>query len=385
MPINKSEKLLLITHISDKCNFQCSYCYSSKSKKDMPEKVMGAITEFANSLVRDKFCSGIVLALEGGEPTLDKARFKKFVKYAQKAGVKEFVLCTNGSNLDKEMVDYLAANKIYPVISFESKKSFVKNRASHNLRIAEEMWNKIDSSLAFFVPFLAFYNKDKLDSFDVIRGRITITPSTIGYLADSVRYLYESSIGAKILITLMPAMSKELDKEWRALASDKKSVAILENEFKKIAELYLWGLENKKPLNFCVNECLSLNFTNLASGEGLKQVPFCGAGNNLIGIDMKGALYPCYLLSAAKTSAFRERFKIGSVFRGFNGNRTKAINEFCGKKQNKQFSCLYWNWFASGSPDKPAAAYKLLFNAWEKAALRVRKELKEKPAKPAAR
>lgn len=374
---NKSEKMLLVAHISDQCNFQCAYCYSHRSKKSMSDKVIGALAEFANSLINNKFCRSIVLAVEGGEPMLNISRLEKLVKSAQGKNVNEFIVCTNGSNLNKKTVDFLASNRMYPVISFEAKESFIRNRVSRNPKVAEGAWHKINNSLALFRSYLSYYNQDELDDFDVIRGRVTITPSTIKYLADSVGHLYKSAVGDVILITLMPAMSEDLDKKWRVLASNKKAIAILENEFKKIAKLYLWGLRNRKHLNFCINECISLDFTGLASRDGLKQIPFCGAGNNLIGIDMKGGIFPCYLLSARPSSS-REEFKIGDVFSGFNKDRGKIIDKFCGKKENKHFSCFYWNRIANGSPDKPAAAYTLLFNAWKKAAYYVQKELKKK-------
>lgn len=373
--VNKSGKLLLVAHISDRCNFQCAYCYSQKNQKAMPSRVMKGLVNFACSLIHKKFCRGVVLAVEGGEPMFEMFRLKKLAQIAAGKKIKEFVVCTNGSNLTKETIAFLARNKMYPVISFESKKSFILNRVSPKKEIAGLMWEKINASLSLFAPYLGSYGQDELDDFDVIRGRIIITPATIAYLADSVEYLYNSALGNKILITLMPAMSEKLDKEWRVLAKNKKAIAILENEFKKIAELYLCGIKNKKLLNFCLNECFSLDFTDFSEARGLKEVPFCGAGNNLIGADMEGNLFPCYLL-AARPSEFREKFRIGDVFNGFSDGREKITSDFCGKKQNKCFSCLYWNKIANNNPDKPAMAYVLLHKAWKKAALFVRKKIK---------
>jgi sulfatase maturation enzyme AslB (radical SAM superfamily) len=341
----------------------------------MSGKTINTLAKFAKSLIKSNFCQSIVLAVEGGEPTLDISGLQNLVMSARKRGINEFIVCTNGSNLSKKTIDFLALNKIYPFISFESKKSFIKNRASRNSQKAGAIWHKINDSLNLFLPYLSNYNQDEIDDFDVIRGRVTITPSTIKYLTDSVEHLYKSPLGNKILITLMPAMSEGLDKEWRVFAENKKAIAILENEFKKIAELYLRGIKNKKPLNFCLNECLSLDFTDLSEARGLKEVPFCGAGNNLIGTDMDGNLFPCYLL-AARPSGFREKFRIGDVFNGFSAGQEKITSDFCGKKQNKCFSCLYWNRIANNNPDKPAMAYVLLYKAWKKAVLFVKTKQK---------
>jgi len=372
---NNSKKLLLVAHISDKCNFQCSYCYSHRSKEDMPVKVIKALASFAKSLVDNRFYEDIVLAVEGGEPTLDMLRLKKLIKDAKEKKVDEFIVCTNGKKIDKKMADFFAANKVYPVISFESKKPFIMNRALPDSEAAAKIWHKIDDSLIFFVPYLDSYGHDEMNVFDSIRGRITITPSAIGYLADSVNHLYRSAIGEKVLITLMPAMSEDLEREWRALAADKKAVFDLEKQFLEIAKLYLLGLESGRHLNFCINECISTKFSNLSSSTGLEEVPFCNAGRSLLGVGMKGDIFPCYLLSAAKQSLFRDAFKIGDVFDGFCKGKEKVVDKFCGKKQNKHFSCLYWNWIANGRPDKPAIAYSLIFNAWKKAAFHIQKEL----------
>lgn len=97
--------LLIAMHLTDRCNLSCKYCYSHKSQTDMLLSIAFQTVDFASSLC--KKYNRITLAFSGGEPTIIFKNIKSIVAYAQKKGIKGFIICTNGINLTKEYIEFL--------------------------------------------------------------------------------------------------------------------------------------------------------------------------------------------------------------------------------------------------------------------------------------
>jgi len=92
-------------HITNRCNFSCSYCYIKKTNEEMSrETAYLAIDNLAKSaLLHGK--SGVRLKFTGGEPLLRFSFIKDLVEYSKSCKYKgvnfTFHILTNGTLLSK--------------------------------------------------------------------------------------------------------------------------------------------------------------------------------------------------------------------------------------------------------------------------------------------
>ena len=362
------ESLFVILQITEKCNLACPYCYlSKKSRSNMPLSVVYQTLVFLKQLLRDKHYKRITICFHGGEPTLCFNLVKKIVKYAQKIGINTFVIGTNAINIDKEMIRFFISNNISPTISMDGIS--VAQDINRPYPNGQSSWKDVDKTLNLFGPNIYFWNNKEVP--DPLRIRITFTPQTVKFLAASVNYLINKSIGNKAFITIMPAMF--YDNRWISLIKKGNFSSILYNQMEKIADFFI----KKGDFNLCINECLysRLNnfLNNLSKNKSRKKANLlsCGAGTETLGISMDGRIYPCYLLAANPNSENSNRFFMGDVFNGIT--RPGVVSKFCGSGQNKKFSCLYWNRIENGDPNTPALIYSVLYQGWLKALKKVSK------------
>lgn len=361
-----SEGLVIIMQITEKCNLKCSYCYLYKKKRiDMPLKVAYRTVDFANELLKHKYCRSITLCFHGGEPTITFDLIKKIVKRAQKTGINKFIIGTNAICIDEEKIEFMVVNNFSPTISLDGiSKAQNLNRPFTD---GSDSWDKVDRSLDLFGQHIKFWFHKYIP--DPLRIRISLTPETLPFLSESVRYLVNKRIGQSAAITIMPAMSLSFRDQWRDCFTKGILVSELYKQMQNIADFYIERLICNKPFTFCINECLTPSWSSLINPIGLKHVPFCGAGGSrILGVSLQGGIYPCYLHAANPEE--HKAFCMGDVFSGIT--RPEAAEYFCGNKKNEKFSCLFWNRFENNNPNKPALIYSLLYQTWQDAVLYIR-------------
>jgi len=226
-------------------------------------------------------------------------------------------------------------------------------------------WKEVDKVLNLFTPFIYFWFNKRIP--DPFRIRLTFTPETMKFLADSVVYLASKSISKVAFINLMPANPHE--ESWKRLYKRGVLEAILQKELKKVAKYYIKKMKQNKPFNFCINECLIPEWSDFTNSFGLKKIPYCVAGIDKLGVSVSGKIYPCYLFAAKPEK--NEEFCMGDIFNGFKSPH--RIAKICNKfKQNKAFSCLYWNYKENGNPNEPALIFRILYQNWREAVLMIR-------------
>ena len=353
----KFKTLMVVLHITDRCNLGCHYCYSKKSNNDMPLDVAYRAVDLA-----PKLCNFITIVFTGGEPLLVFENIRRIIKYSQHRGIKNFILVTNGVELDNKKVDFFVSNNVAVTISIDGvPEAHNLNRPLPN---GKTTWRKVNKALDLFTGYTEIFNKRVPDCFRLL---LTFTPETISYLDKSIRYLINKSIGSKAMITLRPAMLPK--NRWKILLRDKQMITTLNKQISQIANFYKERFQQGRPFRFCINECLSSGQSNLFQLSNFNKVPFCGAGVKRITISLDGKIFPCWLPAANPTA--NNSFSMGDVFKGII--RPGVISKFCGSKQNKAFSCLYWNYMENGDPNTPALIYSVLYQGWLKALKKVSK------------
>jgi sulfatase maturation enzyme AslB (radical SAM superfamily) len=169
---------LLTVLPNQKCNLNCSYCYSANGRSNMEldmQKLKCAIDFFIDSKKHDKPLS--ISYMGGGEPMLSWELVSKSIVYAQQKSLLknkriEFTIITNGTVMTDCMLEFIKENNIKISISFE---------------IIEEIQNKQRGQYQQVIKTLR-----KLISHRVIpQINSTITPSNVERLLEMYQLLDE--------------------------------------------------------------------------------------------------------------------------------------------------------------------------------------------------
>lgn len=104
--------LTLEIELSRKCNYKCRYCYSDAGIPLDKELKIAELFEVVNQA--KELCVRTIVIIGGGEPLL-YPHIKELIKYIFSKGI-GMILFTNGSQLDREMADYLYMYRVFPVL-----------------------------------------------------------------------------------------------------------------------------------------------------------------------------------------------------------------------------------------------------------------------------
>lgn len=159
---------ILILQITQNCNLRCEYCLYSggyKTRKHQ-NKRMNWITakEAIDSLkAHSNEKKKVYIAFYGGEPLLEFELIRKCVHYAQSImpGKEiEYSMTTNGTLLNKEVIEYLVKNNFKITVSIDGPKE-VHDRSRHFADTDKGSFDVILENLRYFrEKHLKFYEKN---------------------------------------------------------------------------------------------------------------------------------------------------------------------------------------------------------------------------------
>ena len=159
---------ILILQITQNCNLRCEYCLYSggyKTRKHQ-NKRMNWITakeaiDFLKAHSNEK--KKVYIAFYGGEPLLEFELIRKCVHYAQSImpGKEiEYSMTTNGTLLNKEVIEYLVKNNFKITVSIDGPKE-VHDRSRHFADTDKGSFDVILENLRYFrEKHLKFYEKN---------------------------------------------------------------------------------------------------------------------------------------------------------------------------------------------------------------------------------
>lgn len=127
--VEKPEDYTLLTILpNNRCNFTCSYCYSAgcRNKEELDfVKLQRCIDFFIESKRSRPSRRNLTISfMGGGEPMLSWPSVVRAVEYAEAKSVQEgvtmsFLIITNGSIIDDEIIQFIKQHKIRVSLSFE--------------------------------------------------------------------------------------------------------------------------------------------------------------------------------------------------------------------------------------------------------------------------
>lgn len=223
--IEIEEMSLLIT---ERCNFNCPFCYVRQKEIDMAEEIgKKSIDLLLNSKGKNK-----VIHFFGGEPLLRPNFISMLSKYAQKRSLAikkgvHFKITTNGSLMDNKIKNFLREN------GFEIVLSIHKDREGKFTHIVK--------------------NKKFFQTYPNLKISITLYPGNLDEQFSFIRYIYQNNLTKKLNIS--PAMGYPWD-EVSVSKLGKVYTKVIDSYFKGgIQNIAIENFENK--INYPVNQSVS--------------------------------------------------------------------------------------------------------------------------------
>lgn len=183
---NKSKTLEIWLHVTNTCNFDCSYCYISKDNKSLDWITFTKIYYYIKEKIQKGKYSKLKIKFSGEEPlyqiNLIRQIFTYVYKDLKKDHIKlEFAILTNGSIYSKEISKFILNNNVGLMISLDGVQEI------HNQQIYTQ--NKLGTYQMVWGNILR-YKRDGLEPMVTI----TITRNSVGHLNQLVRELLEKQI-----------------------------------------------------------------------------------------------------------------------------------------------------------------------------------------------
>lgn len=289
-PIDSKFNISSITlFIVQECNLRCTYCYGEsgeyKNKGKMPLKIAKDAVKYLFEHSGNK--KEISITFFGGEPLLDFSMIKKIVLYSKELE-KEFCkkvtfsITTNGTLLTSEIEQFIKNHKFSVTLSIDGNKEVHDaNRFFANKTGAyQEVVNRTES----------LRNSYK------VNGRATVTNKGVD-IVNTFEHLNTLKLNN---IHMSPSVEMLDDDDYDLL---------IEN-YKKLINNFIKALDKKEYSKIRkMSNILTLLDKIHHGGSKLKN---CGAGNNMVAVDIYGNLYPCHRF------VINQEYIIGTIYNGLD-------------------------------------------------------------------
>ena len=263
---------LIVTH---RCNVNCSYCYEKTYERDNGHMNINVAKDaISYYMERDDGYEKLSIEFFGGEPLLAFPLIKEIVEWFFSRSWKKkafFGIQTNGTLLTKEMKEWLIkySKKITVGFSIDGCKE------AHDLN-RNNSYDLLSSNIPFFKKYWPHQP-----------AKVTFNDKTIPYIAESVIHLENLELNFNGGLVL--------EDIWGDDKKKKRLLEIYENQLALLLDFY----ENRpnlyppSPLFAKLPDYLGNPKSTIKQSKG-EWVRFCGAGHEMVAIDVNGIRYPCH-------------------------------------------------------------------------------------------
>ncbi|MGD2090598.1 MAG: radical SAM protein [Candidatus Aminicenantes bacterium] len=260
--------------LTRRCNLDCAYCYEKHKNQDegfMDVAVAKEAIKYFMELEDD--LNHVLIDFFGGEPLLAFSLIKRIFEWCNSQHWKKkyhFLIGTNGTLLNDEMKEWFSRHRQY----FSMSLSIDGSRTAHNMCR--------DNSYDLVYPHIEFIKKNWPDQ----TAKMTIWGDTIPYIADSVIELEEMGLNFTANISF--------ENFWGNPGNKKQLLNIYEEQLSRLVEYY-----KENSTLYPVYPMLGLfpsylGIPGFSKYEKKDCVRFCGAGHEMVAVDIDGARYPCH-------------------------------------------------------------------------------------------
>lgn len=312
-------------HTTTGCTMRCAYCYAPESERqDMSEATARAAVDFAARC--NPHNAGIIFF--GGEPLLRRDLIESTIAYCRElerahAWAFHYKITTNGMLLDEDFLEFAARCGMCVAISCDGV------REAHNMhRRTKDGRGTFDA----LMPKLELLLRHQ----PYANAYMTVTPETVQYYEESVRFLLDT--GFRYVIASLNYAGNWTDAH----------VAELARQYRALAKLYEKLTDRQHKFYFSPFE------TRLAShirGED-ENCHRCALGLRQVSIAPDGAIYPC--VQFVQDGVSNTQWALGHVQTGVDESKRMEIYlesrrrpAECGAcalngRCNNDCSCLNW-------------------------------------------
>ncbi len=314
----RQRKLLIWLHLTNQCNFRCSYCYVKKTPQALSLKLGEEIIDKIFETAQKNNFNQVEIKFSGGEPLLEFKNLEKLVDFAEKKALAyslslNFLIATNGVLINEEVLKFLKKHNFSVMISLDGLPSF--HDRQRKIVSGNESFGLVERAIKLLKIYGINFNINAI-----------ITKLNLYNLPDFTDWL----IGQKIKF-LFTFVRKDFSSENQDLIPDSG----------ELGEVLSGILKNLQGKDFDHNffSGISSSLANkVPSFSGDKKI--CALGANTLAIDEKGFVSPCQFVISHKQfkpiSILDENFDITKFFIGQNlGKINSAVEERseCGECQ----------------------------------------------------
>lgn len=256
--------------LTNRCNLACTYCYQNrKTDRSMSSDVLRSSLDL---LLATK-APELRVAFFGGEPLLEMQLIREAVGHVSEnapAGVRvQYVLSTNGTLLDREILQFLARHRIFTEISSDGVAEAQAVRGPGTFAVLDDLLLRLRHTEPVF--------------FDRSVGvKMTVGSHNLEHIADSVAYFLTRKVSR---ISLAPIITH--DPDW-----NEGSFEVLDSQLAKV--LAICSVHRRKTGRTPVTNLLPSRPIPRENGR----MPMCGVrwGDRAV-VDVDGEATACVTFS----------------------------------------------------------------------------------------
>jgi len=259
--------------VTKNCNLKCSYCYE---KHDLRSKEFMSFSVARDAILSyfqddDEF-DFLEIDFFGGEPFLAFPLIKETVEWvSSQKWDKEyfFTIGTNGTILDDEIKSWLIKNKAKISLSI----SIDGCKKAHDLTRSNS-FDKLMENLPFFKSH-----------WPTRPAKMTVSTETIPFLAESVIYLEE--LGIEFTANL------GFEDMWGNPEQEAELLKLYEGQLDQLVDYYVKNDHLYPPSPILTSLPRYLGLPDQGASQRSDCNRYCGAGHEMVAIDVDGKSYPC--------------------------------------------------------------------------------------------
>lgn len=318
--------------ISQECNLRCKYCYGKDGEYSNKGKMDFSIAQKAIDYFVDQAPSDILsICFFGGEPLLNFNLMKDVIDYAREIEKKTdkkftFSMTTNATLINEDIRAFINQNKISITVSIDG---------------AREM----NDTNRFYANKRGVYDDIKNNTLGVntyMIARATIAPPNLDVLKSITHLVEEFNFRS---VAWAEADNLLSDEDYIMV---KKSTLALIDKLERLIKDGQYELV-KKYHSF-------MNMLDKFDSDGIRSKG-CGAGSNLMAVDIDGKIYPCHRFVGVEASIIgdvtddkKENVDFYSVVDLVNFEKCQSCiaKSICGG------GCINENYYATDSINEPS-------------------------------
>ena len=271
--LDVQKRRLISLTVTSSCNLKCLYCYEKHDLRDKKIMDISIAKEVISYYMEEEGTDFVEIDFFGGEPLLAFELIRDVVDWfhTRKWEKKHrFMIGTNGTILNEEIKEWLYKNRSCITVGL----SLDGTKTAHDL-CRSNSYDLVIKNLPFFQKY--WPNQP---------AKMTICTDTIPYAADGVIELEEMG--------LLFTANIGFENQWGDEAKKEKLLDIYEQQLSRLIEFYL-----ERPHLYPASLILTsvpeyLGIPNLDEMNKKEIKRFCGAGHEMVVIDVDGSKYPCH-------------------------------------------------------------------------------------------